>query len=77
MTLFDPEMHAKAILTFIQLGYKVLSQRVLIFVTMLIGASLFGVAIYQQSLISMGAAALYCVLVFLPVLYKDKGEKVD
>lgn len=75
MTEYDPAKLAQASLQFIQVGYRVLSGRVMEFVALFASIALFGVALWQQSLISLGVAAAYSVLVFLPVLKRDSAGK--
>lgn len=77
MTNFDPAQLAQASLQFIQMGYRVLSLRVMQFVALFAAIGLFALALAQQSLVSLGVAAAFSVLIFLPVLWADRPAKAD
>lgn len=77
MTNFDPAQLAQASLQFIQMGYRVLSLRVMQFVALFAAIGLFSLALWQQSLVSLGVAAAFSVLIFLPVLWADRPAKAD
>jgi|APFre7841882630_1041343.scaffolds.fasta_scaffold619025_1 hypothetical protein len=66
------ESQVKALLLFINAGTKVLSARVLLFVTLFLTFSLFCWALYLPGYERITTAVAFAVLVFLPVIRVDQ-----
>jgi len=65
------EQQVKALLVFINVGMKVLSTRIMLFVTLLLSFALFAWTMYCPTNERIFASTLFAVLVFLPVIRAD------
>ena len=65
----------KLLLAYIDVGMKVLSIRIALFVSMLLTFALFVWAMQLPGPFRLGTAVAFAVLVFLPTLSLDKKEK--
>ncbi len=71
MDQLDPAVAAQLVLTYIKTGMQVLATRVLSLLGLVATVALFGAALAQQSWLSLTAAGIFAVLVFLPLLWRD------
>ena len=60
------------LLKFLESGMKVLAVRMILIVTLLLTFSLFAWAMYLPDYWRVGCAAIFAVVVFLPILGLDK-----
>lgn len=68
------EQLAQAAVLFIQMGYRVLAQRVLLFLAFLGAIGLFSWAMYLGTALSLVAACAYAALILWPILRATPKE---
>lgn len=72
----DPSAVLKAMAIFGPLILRVLSERILTFCALSGSIGLFITAICQGTIIALGVACAYTVLVFMPVMFREGKQPV-
>ena len=67
----------KAMLLFVSVGTKVLSGRMMLLLCLFLAFSLFAWAMFDPNYMRIGTAALFAVLVWIPVVRIDRALAPD
>ena len=71
------EQMAQAAILFIQVGYRVLATRVLMFIALFAAIGLFAWAMNRETYTALAVAIAYSVIVVLPILHKLPKETLN